>query len=248
NNIDAGLGGLNWTGGSGGAAIYFVPPCYPVEVTELYTYIVANPMSFGYSMVLYDDNGTGGAAGSQIDSIYIPSTSVFTSAWNTITLPTPDTINSGGIYVAWVMNGDGLTLGQNQIAPFSYRTFEIISNTWAPYRYRETEDLMINIGIEKIYVSGAGIHENGMENYFGDFYPNPSSSLATINYDIPFNVKSIVCQLYDVQGKLVNIVNSGVQSNNGKLNVNVANLDAGIYTCKISVDGDVVVRKLVITK
>ena len=87
-----------------------------------------------------------------------------------------------------------------------------------------------------------------MENYFGDFYPNPSSNLATINYDIPFNVKSIVYQLYDVQGKLINITSSNVQSNNGKLNINVANLDAGIYTCKISVDGDVVVRKLAITK
>lgn len=249
NNVEAGLGGLNWTGGSGGAAIYFVPPCDSVEVTELYAYIVANPMSVGYSMVLYDDNGTGGAAGTQLDSIYIPASSVFTSTWNTIPLATPITINTGGIYVAWVMNGDGLTLGQNQVAPFSFRTFEIISNTWAPYRYRETEDLMINIGIEKLPpFSGVGIQENAMDNYFGDFYPNPSSNFATINYDIPFNVKTITYQLYDVQGKLVNVSNSNVQSNSGKLSINALNLDAGIYTCKIVVDGEMIVRKLVISK
>ncbi len=249
NNIEAGLGGLNWTGGSGGAAVYFVPPCDSVKVTEVYAYIVANPMSFGYSIVLYDDNGAAGAAGAQLDSIYVPATSVFTSAWNTIPLTTPITINTGGIYVAWVMNGDGLTLGQNQVAPFSYRTFEIISNTWAPYRYRETEDLMINISIEKLPpFSGVGIQENTMDNYFGDFYPNPSSNFATINYDIPFNAKTIAYQLYDVQGKLVNVASSNLQSNSGKLSISAANLDAGIYTCKISVDGEMIVRKLVITK
>ena len=248
NNVEAGLGGLNWTGGEGGAAIYFVPPCYPVKLTEMYAYIVANPMSVGYSMVIYDDNGASGAAGTQLDSIYIPSTSVFTSTWNTIPLPTALTINSGGVYVAWVMNGDALTLGQNQVPPFSFRTFEIISNTWAPYRYRETEDLMINIGIEKIIVSGASITENAMNNYFGDFYPNPSSTMATINYDIPFNVKNLFYQLYDVQGKLVTVTSANMQSNSGKLSINVASLDAGIYTCKIAVDGEVIVRKLVITK
>lgn len=248
NGVDAGLGGLNWTGGVGGAAIYFVPPCYPVKVTELYAFIVANPSSFGYSMVIYDDNGTAGAAGTKLDSIYMPSTSVLLSSWNTTVLPTPLTINSGGVYVAWKMNGDGLTLGQNQVPPFSFRTFEILGSAWAPYRYGETEDIMINISIEKIPVSGAGVAENVFENYFGDFYPNPSSGLAAINYDIPFNVKNIFYQLYDVQGKLVNVVSSDLQSNIGKLNINVAGLDAGIYTCKIAVDGNVVVRKLVIAK
>ncbi|MBA3971995.1 MAG: T9SS type A sorting domain-containing protein, partial [Bacteroidetes bacterium] len=248
NGVEAGLGGLNWTGGSGGAAIYFVPPFYPAKVTDLYTYIVANPMSFGYSMVVYDDNGSGGAAGTKIDSIYVTAGSIFTSSWNNIVLPTPITVNSGGLYVAWKMNGDGLTLGQNQVPPFSNRTFEILGSTWATYRYRETEDLMINIGIEKIPVSGAGINEGALANYFGDFYPNPSSDLATINYDIPFNVKNIFYQLYDIQGRIVKLSSSDLSRNNGKLSINVAALDAGIYSCKISVDGQTLTKKLVITK
>jgi len=107
---------------------------------------------------------------------------------------------------------------------------------------------MINIGIEKIPVSGAGIHESEVSNYFGDFYPNPSSDMASINYDIPFNVKNIVYQLFDVQGKLITISAADVQTNSGKLNVRLSNLNAGIYTCKIIVDGDVLVRKLVIAK
>lgn len=248
NNVEAGLGGLNWTGGVGGAAIYFVPPCYPVKLTELYAYIVANPNAFGYSMVVYDDNGTGGAAGTKLDSTYISPGSVVVSSWNTTTLASPITINSGGVYVAWKMNGDGLTLGQNQVPPFSFREFEILGSTWAPYRYRETEDIMINVAVEKIPVSGAGVHENEFENYFSDFYPNPSSGLASINYDIPFNVKTVQYQLYDVQGKLVNVVSSDLQSNNGKLNVDVSALNAGVYTCKIAVGGNMIVRKLVIAK
>lgn len=248
NGVEAGLGGLNWTGGSGGAAIYYAPPFYPAKVTDLYTFIVANPMSVGYSMVVYDDNGSSGAPGTKLDSIYVAPGAVFISTWNTIALTAPLTIPSGGLYIAWKMNGDGLTLGQNQVPPFSNRVFEILGNTWATYRYRETEDLMINIGIEKIPVSGAGIHESELGNYFGNFYPNPSSDMASINYDIPFNVKNIVYQLFDVQGKLITISAADVQSNSGKLNVRVSNLNAGIYTCKIIVDGDVLVRKLVIAK
>jgi hypothetical protein len=246
NGVEAGLGGLNWTGGSGGAAIYYVPPFYPAKVTDLYTFIVANPMSVGYSMVVYDDNGSAGAAGTKLDSIFVAPGSVFTTSWNNIALTAPITVSSGGLYIAWKMNGDGLTLGQNQVAPFSNRVFEILGNTWATYRYRETEDLMINIGIEKI--SGAGIHESELGNYFGDFYPNPSSNMANINYDIPFNVKNIVYQLFDVQGKLITTHSYNIQSNSGKLNLRVDNLNGGIYTCKIIVDGDVLIRKLVIVK
>ena len=71
---------------------------------------------------------------------------------------------------------------------------------------------------------------------------------AVINYDIPFNVKNIEYQLFDVQGKLITIHASDIQSKSGKLNVPVDNLNAGIYTCKIIVDADVLVRKLVIAK
>ncbi len=246
NDMEAGLGGLNWTGGEGGAAIYFVPPTYPAKFTEVYAYIVANPLTVGYSIKVFDDNGTGGAAGTKLDSIYMGPSIVTFPAWNTTPLATPITITSGGLYIAWEMNGDALTLGQNQVPPFSFRTFEIISNVWAPYRYRETEDLMINVNYEKVYVSGAGVHENALNDYFGDFYPNPSSESASINYDIPFNAKNITYSLYDVQGRRVN--SSDVNSNSGMLTISVSNLDAGIYTCKIVVDGEMIVRKLVISK
>ena len=247
NGVEAGLGGLNWTGGVGGAAIYFIPPFYPCKVTDLLSYIVANPNGFGYSMSVYDDNGTGGSAGTQLDSIYIAPGSVFTSSWNAATLATPLVINSGGIYVAWQMNGIGLTLGQNQVAPFSNRTFEILGNTWSTYRFRETEDVMININIQKVYVSGAGVNENDLESYFGNFNPTPSSGATVLEYSLPFSVKEMSYEIVDIQGKLIT-GSSLNQGSAGKIALNVSELNAGIYFCKINADGNKVVRKLVVVK
>jgi hypothetical protein len=249
NNVEAGAGGLNWTGGSGGAAIYYVPPFYPCKLTDIYEYIVANPLSNGFSMLVYDDNGPAGSAGTQLDSVYINPSSVMTAAWNTQTLATPLVINSGGVYVAWKMNGDGLTLGQNQVGPFSYREFEILGSAWSQYRYRETEDLMINIGISKMPpVSGAGVQESVLDEMFGEFYPNPASEMALINFSFPFSVKSILYQLYDVQGRLVSQVQNDNNTSDGKLVVAAHELTPGIYTCRIIVDGNEVVRRLAVAK
>jgi Secretion system C-terminal sorting domain len=246
--VDAGLGGLNWIGGAGGAGIYYVPPFYPCKVSDMYAYIVANPNFFGYSMSIYDDNGAFGTPGTKLDSVYVNPSSVLVGSWNTIPLTTPLVINSGGIYVAWQMNGIGLTLGQNQNAPFSNRTFEILSNTWAIYRFRETEDLMINLNVSKIPVSGAGVSENELGNYFGNFYPNPSVGTTVLNYDLPFAFKTIKAELYDVQGKLISLP-IGSEMGSGRIRIDTGALSAGVYTCKIIVDDNAgVMRKLVIAK
>src|ERR1043166_1602293 len=147
------------------------------------------------------------------------------------------------------MGGSNITLGQNQNPPFSNREFEILSGVWSTYRYRETEDLMINISIVKLPpVSGAGIHESEIDQAFGDFYPNPSADLATINYTIPFRVDAIAYQLYDMEGRLVNNAAHEQSVASGKLVVKTRDLAAGIYTCKIIVDGNVVIRRLSVTK
>ncbi|MGZ4056322.1 MAG: T9SS type A sorting domain-containing protein [Bacteroidia bacterium] len=248
NGVEAGLGGLNWTGGVGGAAIYFIPPFYPCKVTDLLSYIVANPNNYGFSMSVFDDNGSGGTAGTQLDSVYIPASSVITGAWNAATLSTPITITSGGVYVAWQMNGVGLTLGQNQVGPFSNRTFEILGNTWATYRFRETEDVMININIAKAPVSGAGIEEKFLDNYFGNFYPIPSLNSTVLDYSLPFSIKQLSYEIYDIEGKLIEKSSLNSQGSTGKIVLNVTALNSGMYYCKINADGNNVIRKLVIAK
>ncbi|MBN8697534.1 MAG: T9SS type A sorting domain-containing protein [Bacteroidetes bacterium] len=246
NGVEAGLGGLSWQGGNGGAAIYFKPPFYPCNLTEMYAYIVDNPMAAGCSMVVYDDNGTAGAAGTRLDSVYMGPSIIAIASWNTATLPTPLTINSGGVYVAWVMDGDGLTLGQNQLLPVSNRTFEILGNAWADYRYRETEDLMINVGIKRI--SGVSVEENVAETYFYNFYPSPANNSIAIDFSFPSEVNKLSYEIYDVQGRLMDkkdLTNSFI---NGKLIFNTESYTSGIYSCRIVVDGHSIVRRFSIAK
>jgi len=246
NGVEAGLGGLSWQGGSGGAAIYFKPPFYPCKLTELYTYIVDNPLGADYSMVVYDDNGTAGAAGTKLDSMFIAAANVGIASWNTATLPSPLTINSGGVYVAWVMNGDGLTLGQNQLLPISNRTYEILGNAWADYRYRETEDLMINVGIQRI--SSVGVEENLANNYFYNFYPNPANYLIALDYNMPIAVDQLTYEIYDVQGRLIDSKILNQSFTNGKIVFNVENYNSGVYSCRIIVDGNSVTRRFSVVK
>ena len=168
------------------------------------------------------------------------------ASWNTATLPTPLTINSGGVYVAWVMDGDGLTLGQNQLPPVSNRTFEILGNAWADYRYRETEDLMISVGIQRI--SGVGVEENAAEAYFYNFYPSPANNSVAIDFSFPSEVNKLSYEIYDVQGRLMDkkdLTNSFVS---GKLIFNTESYTSGIYSCRIVVDGHSVVRRFSIAK
>jgi hypothetical protein len=246
NGVEAGLGGLTWQGGAGGAGIYFIPPFYPCKVTEVHAYIVADPMFVGCSFKIYDDNGLAGGAGTLLDSSYLAPGSVITGSFNTATLATPVQVTSGGVYVAWVMGGDGIALGQNQVQPISNRTFEILGNTWAQYRYRETEDLMINISIEKI--STIGVQETEMENSVGNFYPIPTNYSAALDYNFNASVSKLAYEIYDMQGKLVDKKEFNQSFTNGKLVVNTEALSNGMYSCRIIVNGASVMRKFIVTK
>lgn len=244
NGTEAGLGGLSWTGGNGGGGIYFVPPFYPCKITQMQSYIAADPNVVGFSMEIFDDNGIGGDPGTMLDSQSVASSTV--GAWNPIVLTTPLTINSGGVYVSWSMNGIGVALGQDNVAPFSNRTYEVVGNTWAIYRSRETIDLMINVMIEKL--PNAGVNEVADDHMFGNFFPNPSSSSATLNYELTTPANNLSYQIFDMQGKLVENKTLNASLTAGKLTVNTEAINAGIYTCKINLDGTNIVRKLVVSK
>ncbi len=244
----AAAAGLSWTGGNGAAANYFAPPFYPCKVTELLTYITANPNFVGYTMLVYDDSGPGGSIGVRLDSIPVLTGNIVTGAWNQIILATPLVVNTGGVYVVWKMDGSGIGLGVHQAAPFSMRGLEGISGVWAPYRNAEMEDLMINIRITNMAGTGIGMNEVVMNDHFSALYPNPTNSTASIDFSTPFDVKKLSCEIYDIQGKLIaNQTITGL-SNQGKLNINIEGLNAGIYTCKIIADGNAIVRKLVVTQ
>jgi len=242
----AAAGGIQWTGGDGGCANYFIPPFYPCDVTRVSAFIVADPNIVGYFLKLIDDDGPGGSAGTVLDSVYIAGGTFTTGIFTNTVLNQPVRINDGGFYVAWEMAGDGISLGQDQTLPFSNRTFEILSGVMSDYRYREVEDLMIRATISK--VGTTGLNDLTTNEGVGMFYPNPSSGLTALRIDagLTGNTKEVTIELYDGRGRLA--VTRRVQLQNSLALLDVSGLETGLYTAKIWSGNLVCSRKLTIMK
>jgi len=248
--VDAGLGGLAWQGGGGGAGIEFVPPFYPCDITQLSAFIAANANLSGFAMMILDDDGPGGSPLTVLDSIWVDPVNVITGAWNIVPVINTVTIDSGSFYVAWLMGADGISLGQNQVLPISNRTYEVLGQAsnptaWADYRYREIEDLMINAYIEKVPV---GFNEPQPGNYLGNFYPNPSSSLVSLDYDLYQQASFLNWSIYDLNGRLVLEGSAGTSVDRGTLKINTSTLGSGVYSCRISTDTENYFKKLTVVK
>jgi hypothetical protein len=195
-------------------------------------------------MKVYDDDGLNAAAGTLLDSIFIPGGTFNTNAFTQTTLTQPLRIDSGGYYVAWAMAGDGVALGQNAVAPYSNRTFEILSGVMADYRYREIEDLMIRSYISRV---GVGIEENEAEGAFGQFFPNPATDRTSILIDATrITQSSIPVRIVDLQGKLVSNKIMPVQNN--MLELSLSGLAAGQYAVIFNVGDREIARKISIVR
>ena len=243
-NDVAAANGISWNGGDGGCANFFIPPFYPCDITKVSAHIVADPNGVGYVMKVLDDDGPFGSAYTVLDSVFVAPGSFSTGIFTTTLLNQAVRIDSGGFYVSWEMAGDGVALGQNQVAPFSNRTFEILSGVMAEYRYREIEDLMIRATITRV---GVGIDEETANNGIGQFYPNPANNLASINIDATtLTAENLQVQLYDMKGSLVRSENIAVQ--NGQLELSLNKLETGLYTVRFVCGNTEVSRKLNVVK
>jgi hypothetical protein len=224
--------GLSWGGGDGGAGMHFVPPFYPCRVKQLHFFIAANDSSYGFYAKVNASGGPNGLPGALLDSVYVPPTSVATSAWNDITLNVPLQIDSGSFFVSWHMGGNNITLGRDTAKPISNRTYEVLGSTWAIYRYRETEDLMINATIDRdpnVSVSPVSPVSIGA----GEFYPNPASKNTLLELNANTQDEVFVT-LYSVDGKIVyeNKTNAG-HSSRLLIPIDVNHLENGVYMCRI---------------
>jgi hypothetical protein len=247
---DAGLGGLSWSGGGGGAGVQFVPPFTPCLVDQVRVYIAANANQVGFSVLILDDDGLDGTPLTVLDSVYVDPANVIVGSWNTVNLTAPVQINSGSFYVAWMMGGDGISVGQNQVTPISNRTYEVLGSAsnpvaWAAYRYRELEDLMINAYISKIPVGMQEVLENSM---LGDIYPNPASNWASINYDLKGTAQQVTYRVLDLNGKLIQEGSWNVRNGQGSWSLDVSRFKNGIYQIEIASGTDFFNRKLSVVR
>ncbi len=234
-----GGGGISWSGGYAGSSNYFVPPFYPVTLTKVAAYIVTDASAVGYAMMVYDDNGPNGIAGTLLDSVFVAPGTFTQGAFTTSVLNTPLNITSGGFYVTWFMGGLNVTLGTDLVSstnPASNRGFEVLANNYSEFRYRETQDFMIRAVITRV---GVGTSELTEQNA-GNFYPNPAADRVYLDLTENLASDQAVIMVFDMNGRM--IYNNRLLSKNNRIELNVAELANGLYTVRIQ-DGKSVISR-----
>lgn len=251
NGTDDGSGGLGWAGGGGGAGMHFIPPFTPCTINALRAFIVANTNNVGFTLYIMDDDGPNGTPLTILDSVVVPAGNVILNSWTQATLANPVTITSGGFYVAWIMGGDGIALGQNALGtlvPVSNRTYEVlgpVSNpgSWSEWRSREIKDLMLNAFLDAAVV---GVNESvKINSLIGNIYPNPSSDKVYLSFDLTeMKPSSVKVEVISIQGQLMS--SEMITKNIGTLEMNISGLASGSYICKISVDKHTIQRQFTV--
>ncbi|NBG67347.1 T9SS type A sorting domain-containing protein [Acidiluteibacter ferrifornacis] len=142
-------GSIGWSGGNGGTAVYMSPPIYPARIlsTEYYITALGTP-AVGFHAMIFDDDGPNGTHGTLLDSVYVAPGSLTINSYASIKPnDTNITITSGGVYIHWLMDGDGINIGTSTSLPISKRAIEVISGSWADYRDQSTQDFMMGMTI-----------------------------------------------------------------------------------------------------
>lgn len=234
--------GLSWSGGNGGVANYFIPPFYPALITKTRAYIVSDANAVGYAMMIFDDDGLNGAAGTMLDSVAMMPGTFQLNQFDTTALATPDTIFDGGFYVCWYMLGDAIQIGNNlgsTTNPVSNRSFEVLGTGFSDYRSRETEDLMVNAIITNPVP--VGMNEIIAAEGAGNFYPNPSSDISYLDLKADAGSDAVL-SVFDASGKM--IYSSKAIVRNNRIQLDTHELAAGIYTVQLKGVSINVSRKL----
>ncbi|MEQ8909720.1 MAG: T9SS type A sorting domain-containing protein [Vicingaceae bacterium] len=195
-------GAISWSGGNAGVGIYVEPPYYPARITAANFYIsgFGGGGISGFHSVLYDDNARGGGPGTVLDSAFIPSFAFTTGSYYKDSLRNNVVINSGGVYLLWLMGPGGIQLGRTIDFPASQQTYEFIGGAWAPYRDKDTEEFMMNIEIQPLSVDLA---DTKKDQLISRVFPNPSSNMITVELKQALDYQEVV-SLMNVKGQKVN--------------------------------------------
>jgi hypothetical protein len=195
-----GVGGLGigWAGGNGGCGLYIEPPYYPARIVAANFFITAiGTPSVGFHSIILDDNGRQAGQGTTLDSTFVNGNTISVGVYNRVPLATPVVINSGGVYLYWLMDGPAVNLSRSFTRPVSRQTFEVIFGSWSEYRDKLTEDFLMNIEIEPLTTS----IKNNSTGTIGTIFPNPSSDKLTVIINSAHNE---IIQILNVRGRKVN--------------------------------------------
>lgn len=243
-------GAIAWGGGTGGAGIKVVPPGYPVTINSVDVFLlgvdtVSGPLPNGYTVEIWSEN-VNGDPGTMLTSQNVTANNTSNNTWNTVTLSSPQTITSGGFFVAWLTGGDSVFLGTETLDPISRRTWELLDQgSWAPYRQLTESDFHIRVNATGCIVS----NEPEMNSNFSlQLFPNPSNGMTTVSYELPGN-SAPSFTLSNIQGQTVMTKEFSKLSTGGHaFTIDTQELAPGIYILNMNVDGKMANRKLVVTK
>lgn len=247
-NATAATAPNSWSGGDGGSAVYIKPSFAPYIIQGVKEFIAQNTNNVGYIMMVFDDNGPNGAPGTVLDSIFVAPGSFTLNAWTTTTLTNPVLKASGGFYVLWYMGGDGIGIGTVGTTPISNRTYEVLTgptaSNFAAYRDRETSEFMIRATISNV----VSVPEISKDELFGNVYPNPASTdKVFMSYDLSASKTTEFSVLvYNAKGQVVQ--SKMVSTTKGTLELDIQNLQSGIYLCKIANGDTNVERRFTVVK
>lgn len=237
---------ISWSGGDGAIAQYFVPPYYPITIDQISFYIATTGP--GFAGRILDDDGPNGNPGTELftQSISNPTASAFTN----INVSPAITIDSGGFYVVWSMEGESIALGEDITTPVSNRSFEGFDDTFAPYRNGATQDPMIRARIHLPgFVGITSIAGNIPDRYsISQNYPNPFNPSTRIDFAIPQN-GIVKISVYDILGREVSkLVNQNLTAGSYSVDFNGAALNSGIYFYRIETKGFTQTKKMLLIK
>lgn len=214
-------GSLGWSGGNGGVAVYFEPPYYPARVlsTNFYISTLGSP-PMGFYSLLYDDANRTTIQGNLIDSAYIPASAITTGTYHTSFVNSNVIISSGGVYLHWLMEGDGINIGTSTNSPASNNTYEVLFGSWSNYRSASTQDFLMGIEIEPLAV---GVEDSEVNSDFS-VYPNPATDFLWVNTNRDYQLSDF--SLRNVSGQQVPVK---MMKYDDKLKVLRGNLPSGTY-------------------
>ncbi len=235
--------GISWSGGNAGVGVEIIPPFYPCYIHKMEFFISSNPANAAFAGLIFDDDGPNGTPGTLLDSAYMPAVSVIAGGWNSFTLQNPLLVDSGSVFVEWLMSGDGIMIGTDTTSPVCNRSYEILGG-WSILRYRETRDPMIRLQISSLQVTG--LEPISANDFAGNFYPSPSNNKISIEMKGTIASKNIRFDFYDVSGKLVDSKIKG--SGSSLYSFDVSAYPAGVYTCKIIAGEMQLNRKIVVVE
>ncbi|MEM8908276.1 MAG: T9SS type A sorting domain-containing protein, partial [Bacteroidota bacterium] len=240
-------GSLTWAGGGGnsGLGVYIEPPFYPATIAavEIFAFNDANGTGDdSYTIEIRSDDGPDGSPGTLIGLLPVEAGSYENAAWNRTDLDFPLVIDAGGVYIAWIMQGNTLGIGTETAPPISRRTYEIISGSWATFRDNEFTDAMIRTYI--VNDQFVDVDEVDLDNKISIF-PNPATDIVNIQSTLDEPVTQV--EVYNTLGELMLSDNVHI-ANGNQHQVDLSALSTGVYFMNLFVEEQFTTRKISVIK